>query len=352
MRTTISIHGTDFLINGKPTYSGRVHQNRRIEGLLLNSRMVQAIFDDENPDTRIFWAYPDTKVWDPDRNTREFCQELSTYKQNGLLAVTVGLQGGGPIYTPEVYNHYINSAFEWDGSLKTPYMDRLYQVLNSADELGMVVILNYFYKQQGKRFHNENAIKKATLGITRWILEHGFQNVLVDIFNEIQPGPGLFESERIHELIEIVQNTTLNGKKLLVGTSIHPDNPFPPGKWSRITDLFIPHGNNSPGEKLRTEIRALKNTETYQYKPRPILINEDSIDIPNLDVAVDEGASWGFYTQGFGSQYRDFRWNWTYHEREESFEKLSGYQTPPINWGINTDFKKMFFKRVRVITGI
>jgi hypothetical protein len=60
--TTIAIHNTDFQINGKPTYEGRFHQGRRIEGLLFNSRMVQAIFDDENPETRINWVYPDTKV--------------------------------------------------------------------------------------------------------------------------------------------------------------------------------------------------------------------------------------------------------------------------------------------------
>jgi hypothetical protein len=215
----------------------------------------------------------------------------------------------------------------------------------------MVVILNYFYWQQSRRFRDEGAVRRTTQEATNWILEHGFQNVLVDLNNEVQRGPSLLESDRIHELIEIVQNTRYKGRKLLVGTSIHPSAPFPPGKWSQVVDFFIPHANNSPGEKLRAEIRTLKNSETYRIKPRPILINEDSIDIPNLDVAVDEGASWGFYSQGFGSQYRDYRWDWTFHNREESFEKLSGYQTPPINWGINTDFKKMFFNRVKTITG-
>jgi hypothetical protein len=39
----------------------------RIEGLLMNSRMVQGIFDDLNPATRDMWVYPDTQRWDPDR---------------------------------------------------------------------------------------------------------------------------------------------------------------------------------------------------------------------------------------------------------------------------------------------
>ena len=118
MKTTISIQDTDFYINDQPTYKGRSHNGRRVEGLLLNSRMVQAIFDDENHETAIQWQYPDTKEWDPDRNTDEFCSALPIYREHGLLAVTVGLQGGGPIYNPDIYDNYLNSAFNWDGSLK------------------------------------------------------------------------------------------------------------------------------------------------------------------------------------------------------------------------------------------
>ena len=132
MKTTISINGTDFYINGQPTYNGRYYQGRRVEGLLLNSRMVQAIFDDENPETAIHWQYPDTKKWDADRNTDEFCAALPLYREHGLLAVTVGLQGGGPIYSPEIYKHYLNSAFAWDGSLKPAYFERLQRVFAAA----------------------------------------------------------------------------------------------------------------------------------------------------------------------------------------------------------------------------
>jgi hypothetical protein len=65
-KTAVGINGEEFTINGQPTYSGRTWHGRKIEGLLLNSRMVQAIFDDRNPDTVARWAYPDTKRWDSD----------------------------------------------------------------------------------------------------------------------------------------------------------------------------------------------------------------------------------------------------------------------------------------------
>jgi hypothetical protein len=45
-KTTLSIDGADFFVNGRPTYEGRTYNAMRIEGLLLNSRMVQGIFDD------------------------------------------------------------------------------------------------------------------------------------------------------------------------------------------------------------------------------------------------------------------------------------------------------------------
>ena len=48
-KTKVSIVGEDFHINGRPTYAGCSWNGHRIEGLLLNSRMVQATFDDLNP---------------------------------------------------------------------------------------------------------------------------------------------------------------------------------------------------------------------------------------------------------------------------------------------------------------
>jgi hypothetical protein len=52
MTTTISIANGGFAINGTATYAGRSWQGHRIEGLLFNSRMANAVADDENPATR------------------------------------------------------------------------------------------------------------------------------------------------------------------------------------------------------------------------------------------------------------------------------------------------------------
>ena len=46
-QTVVDIKDDSFLINGRLTYAGRTYRGMRVEGLLMNSRMVQGIFDDE-----------------------------------------------------------------------------------------------------------------------------------------------------------------------------------------------------------------------------------------------------------------------------------------------------------------
>ena len=96
-RTTLSIEGERFFIDGHLTYAGRTYKGMRIEGLLMNFRMVQGIFDDLNPQTRPRWRYPDTGKWDPDRNTREFLASMPEWRRHGLLSFSINLQGGRPV---------------------------------------------------------------------------------------------------------------------------------------------------------------------------------------------------------------------------------------------------------------
>src|SRR5512137_1896307 len=173
--TAASIAGDEFHIGGKPTYPGRVWRGHKIQGLLLNARLVQGIFDDRNTNTVARWAYPDTGRWDAERNTREFIAAMPEWRRHGLLAFTINLQGGSPRgYSQEQPWH--NSAFEADGSLRGDYVGRLHRILNRADELGMVVILGYFYFGQDERLSDEAAVLRATDNATQWLLDRGWQN--------------------------------------------------------------------------------------------------------------------------------------------------------------------------------
>lgn len=352
MSTRVTIEGTKFHINGKPTYAGRVFEGKPVEGLLFNSRMIQALFDDECPETRDVWAYPDTGQWDPARNTREFCAALPEYRAHGLLAVTVGLQGGGAVFTPEVYNNFVNSAFTDKGGLKPAYADRLKQLLEAADAAGMVVIVNYFYWRQATRYLDE-VLMEAAVRTTDWLLDTGHENILVDVANESHPmwkkNP-LFLPENVHRVIGVVQSRRRDGRRLLTSTSSAGGPFLPEGKWLDMEDFCMPHGNGLTPAQLTEKLRKLKATPGFAARPRPIVVNEDSVFVENLDAAFAEGCSWGFYCQGYGSAYKD-RSDWTTHGREQEYAALSGYQTVPVNWGINTDRKRAFFARVKEITG-
>lgn len=335
--TVVSIVGDAFYINGQPTYKGRYYKDYKIEGLLLNSRMVQGIFDDRNPETVSRWAYPDTGKWDPERNTREFIAAVPQWREHGLLAFTINLQGGSPEgYSKEQPWH--NSAFEMDGLLRQDYLRKLERIIDQADELGMVVILGYFYFGQDERLADEDTVIRATDNATNWIFEQGYTNVLVEVNNECNVRRyehDILKPDRVHELIERLKSTTYNGRRLLVGTS-YGGGAVPLENVVRSSDFLLMHGNgvkdpNRIAEMVR-QARAVPG-----YLPMPILFNEDDhfdFDKPwnNFMAAITEYASWGYFDPG-KNNYND------------------GYQSPPVQWEINTELKRAFFAKLREVTG-
>ena len=337
-QTTVSIVGEDFHINGRPTYAGRVWNGHRIEGLLFNSRMVQGIFDDRNPATAPRWAYPDTGRWDAERNTREFVDAMAAWRRHGLLAFTINLQGG----SPEGYSRdqpWHNSALGADGSLDPAYMARLERVLDRADSLGMAVILGYFYFGQDQRLKDEAAVVRAVDEATRWILERGYQHVLVEINNEcdIRYDHAILQPPRVHELIERVRTTTVNGRRLLAGTS-YGGGTIPGEVVAKASDFILLHGNGV-SDPARIAEMARTSRRLVSGAPKPILFNEDDhfdFDRPlnNFTAAVSEHASWGYF---------DFRM------KGEGFDE--GYQSVPANWGISSARKRAFFSLLGAITG-
>jgi hypothetical protein len=339
-KTAVAIDRDRFLINGRPTYEGRTWRGMRIEGLLMNSRMVQGIFDDLNPETRSRWAYPNTKQWDPERNTREFIAAMPEWRRQGLLGFTINLQGGSPQgYSQEQPWH--NSAFEADGTLRPDYLNRLERILDRADSLGMVAIVGYFYFGQDERLRDDEAVRRGVREATTWLLRKGYRNVLVEIANECdnrkyeQP---LIQAPRVHELIGLAKSITLDGRRLPVSVSYNGGS-IPRENVVSAADFLLLHGNgvNDPGRIGRM---VQQTREVQGYRPMPILFNEDDhfdFDKPqnNFIAAVGQYASWGYF---------DFRMP------GEGFD--DGYQSVPVNWGISSARKRAFFALLSEITGI
>jgi len=338
-KTVVGIDRDRFSINGRPTYAGRSWRGMRIEGLLMNSRMVQGIFDDLNPETRNLWAYPDTRTWDPERNTREFIAAMPEWRRHGLLAFTINLQGGSPQgYSQDQPWH--NSAFNGDGSLRPDYMRRLERILDRADELGMVAIVGYFYFGQDQRLDNDAAVQRAVREATSWLLKKGYRNILVEIANECdnrkyeQP---LIQAPRVHELIALAQSISLEGRKYPVSVSFNGGTVPHPNVVS-AADFLLLHGNGvKDPERIGAIVRETRKVPGYRGVP--VLFNEDDhfdFDRPrnNFVAAVSEYASWGYF---------DFRM------AKEGFDE--GYQSVPVNWGISSERKRGFFGLVKEMTG-
>jgi hypothetical protein len=391
-RTEVAIRGDAFYINGRPTYEGRTFNGQRIEGLLMNIRAVQGIFDDLNPETAPRWVYPDTKRWDPDRNTNEFIAAMPEWKRHGVLAFTINLQGGSPGFrggrgrgadaagadaapaiTPAGAGEgerrsgsptdgrgarggggrgpsgpqLENSAIDPDGNLRPAYMARLRRILDRADELGMTAVVGYFYFGQDQRLRDEAAVIRAVRNATTWILDRGYRNVLVEVNNEcnISYEHEILQPVRVPELIELVRSIERNGRRLLVSTSFggttsrgprdHPDTPVT-AAVAKASDYLLIHGNgpNDP-DLIRRCITATR--QLAGNRQVPVVINEDpnfhfSAEDNHLLASVAEYTSWGYYDQG-QNNYQD------------------GFQSPPVNWGINTDNKRQFFELVKKVTG-
>ena len=260
--TRVSIDGENFLIDGVPTYRGRVYHGSPIEGLLFNTRMVQATFDDENPPSRDNWAYPDTGVWDPDRNVREFIAALPSYRAHGVLAVTLNMQGGMPVVGTEWKQPWLNTAFTPDGALKAAYLDRIERVIRSCDAAGIVVILGYFYFGQDKTMSGADGIREGTRNATQWLLERGFENVLVEIDNEcnVPEYTQILKLPQVHELIALARGIERDGRRMLVSTSITSSVylEMPSQAAERVlagSDFALLHTNGCDPERARLAVR-------------------------------------------------------------------------------------------------
>ena len=377
-RTKIEIDGDYWLINGRPTYMARRYQGISIEGLLLNSRMANGIFDDANSFTRHLWAYPDTGFWDASRNTNELAQMLPVYASHGLTAICINMQGGSPLgyyrETPSVLNElrkriharhpsakdnevwygvpdvssqpWQSSGFDSLGQINPEFRGRTGQLIEAADAAGLIVCLGLFYFGQDERLLNERAVCSAVREICRWILAKGYQNVIIEINNEADVPRyqhKIMQPHRVHELIFEAKSIQQKSDRLLVGTS-STRRQVPSSKVVEVSDFILLHGNGVDRPKnIMQMVERVRSVPSYQNQP--ILFNEDDhfdFGKPNYNfrAALEARAGWGYFDPGDAAGGQIFYGDY-----------INGYQNPPINWSINTPRKRGFFNILASITG-
>lgn len=287
-RTTIGIARGAWTVNGKPTHPGS-----RAEGLLLNVRMANAVFEDRNPATC-------PPGFDPQRNTSAFIARVPEYVAQGVRAFTVSLQGGHPGYAGA-----LNSAFEGDGRLRGDYMSRVARLIEACDRAGAGVILTCFDHQQDQVLKDSQAVRRAVTEAAGWIRARGYRNVLLEIASE-HPHPGydhvlIRESTGIRELIYLAKKAAPD---LLMSAS--------GGGGGRVehqvsiaADFLLLRFTNVPVDEV------LERVASADKVSKPIVCNEDSKTgeegASALEAAVNALASWG-YSNPRQNQHHPFKY--------------------------------------------
>ena len=316
-QTHVDIQGEKFYLNGRPTWQGQKWRGHSIEGLLFNSRMVQGVFDDMNVKTRWRWSYPDGSDFDPQRNSEELRDQLTHYAASGLNAITIGMQGASPCGSSwpcdaAGLNERDFSGFAHDGSLRIPFFERMGMVIEEADRLGMVIIMQFFYLDQLIRIFNSNDdILRACDHATDWLLDRGYTNVVLDVANENdfcgraawdmcgEHGAAMccwqHKFTSLHwpphghhdQLLERIRKRgRARGVKLLISAS-YCGGHVPHSSDLPSMDFINLHGNNlwQPAfacreghagcAQLGKMVDIVRRFSTFRSHPKPILVSED-----------------------------------------------------------------------------
>ncbi len=318
-KTHLTIEGEKFLINEKVTYSEIDGTKPGAHGLLMNARFIQGIFDDAMEPKRFArWGHSE---WDPTANTERLIAALPEWYRYGLRAFTTGFQGGGPCFTEP--NHTIqNNPFGTDGlSLDADYADRMDKLIRGADAVGMIVIVSFFYGSQTRWLKDGKAIRNAVTTASRFVKE--YPNVIIEVANEMNIGsfanhPIIQEPEGMVTLLDLARKESGG---LPCGCS--GGGSYRNREVAEASDIILIHGNGCTRQRYHNMIREVQSWNLNS----PIVCNEDSQAIGQLQVAYKTQTSWGYYN------------NMTKQE-------------PPADWGITTGEDTFFAHRMAEGIGI
>lgn len=273
--TRVAIVDGKWHINGQVTYRGAA-----AEGLLMNVRMVNCVFEDTN-----------REGFDPEANTNAFIARIPDYAAHGVRAFTVCLQGGFPGYEGAV-----NSAFSPDGSLRETYFRRAERVIEACARNGVVVILGCYYQRQDQVLRDEAAVRAGAINVARRIEAGGHENVLLEIANEFPHGGfGHRVLRTPGGQVTLLRAVKQTAPGLLVSTSGLGNGKLPDAV-ARECDFLLIHFNGTRLDDIGERIAALKRFG------KPIVCNEDEKvghkGAKAAELCVDKGASWGFMLLG------------------------------------------------------
>ncbi len=321
-KTNVATQGEGFIINGKLTYSEISSSNEEAHGLLMNARFIQGIFDDKAEPER--FARFGRAVFDAEQHTDELIAALPEWYAHGLRAITLGLQGGGPVFTVSDWSSINNNPYSEDGCEFDPaYQARLLRLIKAADDLGMVIIVSLFYQAQIKRLKDGKAVRNAVKTACHILRDSGYKNIIIEVANEYEIStflhyPIISSHQGMSYLIDWARECSGG---MLVGSSL--SGGAINEEVARASDVIFIHANNCTRQEYYNMVKKVRAWGLN----KPILCNEDSPCIGMLEVAFRTRSSWGYYN------------NLTKQE-------------PPADWGITTGEDFFFARRMAEGIGI
>src|SRR5207247_10385993 len=134
------------------------------------------------------------------------------------------------------------------------------------------------YVGQDERLRDQWAVRRGVDQVVSWVLARGSTNVLIEICNETNVAryeQEILQPHRVHELIAQAKDTTLHGRRLLVGVS-YGGGRVPDEEVAAVSDFLLLHGNGVKDPARITEMVAqTRALAGYRAHPMPILFNED-----------------------------------------------------------------------------
>jgi hypothetical protein len=281
-RTVVTVDGRRFRINGALTYPGQPAQ-----GMLMNVRMVNAVFEDTNRPS-----------FDPLANTNEFVARMPEYVKLGMRAFTISLQGGYP-----GYEGARNTAFLKNGDLKSTYLARVAKVIERADALGAVIILSLFYQRQDQYLQDEQAVRAGVVKAVDWIRTKGYRNVILEVVNEY--GHHGFNHAVLRSdatVADLIRLAKQRHPALLVSAS-STRNGSTSSRVASASDLILVHFNATTVSAIPDSVQAIRAA----YPGKPIVCNEatkiGSTAAEAASASVKAGASYGLMVERQNQHY-------------------------------------------------
>ncbi|WP_147866634.1 hypothetical protein [Stieleria maiorica] len=180
-----------------------------------------------------------------DESTDDLIEHFPEYREHGINAVSVFFMGSrfGDV-----------KGYRADASLDPVYADRMARIIKAADKQKMIVVVGCLYWSTSKSkdalsdWGQEDA-NRAIANTTRWLSDHDYRNVFVDVDNE-----GMAHDAKGWSIAEMIDAGHAVDPSIMLA---YNDGDPPPDN----ADLYIHHSPKVKGKPwLDTEATPGKST--------------------------------------------------------------------------------------------